>query len=83
MPTATHVQHIAIFLEVNLEGDNEISMCTSADTSGFEFIDINKLNKENSSPLILAAKNYITKNKFEYISLRYDNWEVKREKVWE
>lgn len=79
----THIQHIAIFVEVIIETENSVIDGLSDDTSGISWVDIDKINESNSSPLVLTAKEYIEKNKLEGLSHRFNDWEVRADKVWE
>lgn len=78
----THIQHIAIFLEVRSETLNLCIRNISDDTSGAIWIDIDRINEENSSPLVLSAKEYLENNKLERISYRFDDWKIRKDKVW-
>ena len=77
---STHIQHIAIFLKVSIESTIENSVI-SDDTSGSDWINLEDITTENSSPLVMVAKEYIVTNKFEMISLIFDDWIVNKEKV--
>lgn len=73
---AAYVQHIAIFLEVSIESGSITNHLISDDTCRAEWIELDRAADWNSSPLVIAAKNYITDKKFDGISMRYDDWEV-------
>ncbi|WP_186328371.1 NUDIX hydrolase [Paenibacillus sp. 32O-W] len=71
----SHIQHIAIFLEVSLEGSYN-SVLISDDTAGSSWISLDEITEKNSSPLVQAAKAYLETGLFEWISVIYDNWQV-------
>jgi len=74
----THIQHIAIFLQVSIEVTSDLSII-SDDTAGSEWMNIEELTLENSSPLVMAAKEYIRTNHLEWISMTFEDWVVKQE----
>lgn len=76
----THIQHIAIFLQVGVEAACDPSS-VSDDTAGSEWIHLADLTADNSSPLVIAAKEYIRTGNFEMISLTFEDWIVNSEKV--
>ncbi len=78
----SHIQHIAIFLEVVIKEEGTNFNGVSDDTTGIEWIDIDKINEGNSSPLVLTAKEYVMNNKLEYLSQRCDDWEIREDAVW-
>ncbi|GIP31663.1 NUDIX hydrolase [Paenibacillus sp. J2TS4] len=71
----SHIQHIAILLEVSLEGSCE-SILISDDTAGWSWINVDEIGEDNSSPLVQAAKAYLETDHLEWISVTYDNWKV-------
>lgn len=72
---STHIQHIAIFFKVSIESNFE-RLIISDDTAGSEWIKLRDITKENSSPLVIAAKEYIITNNFDLISLTIEDWIV-------
>jgi ADP-ribose pyrophosphatase YjhB (NUDIX family) len=53
---STHIQHIAIFVEVDMKDGEFTGHSASDDTSGIEWIHLESINEGNSSPLVLVAK---------------------------
>jgi len=76
----THIQHIAVFLQASVEATCDLSIM-SDDTAGSKWMKLEELTIENASPLVIAAKEYIKTNNFELISLTFEDWEVKSEKL--
>ena len=59
-------QHICVFYDIKVTTGpllQEVTQFDGQDSLGAMLISLNKLNKENSSPLVLKAKNYIQSNK--------------------
>lgn len=76
----THIQHLAMFLKVSIKEVYSQALI-SDDTEGVEWINIEEITSDNSSPLVIAAKQYIETQKLSVISLRLDDWQVKEKKV--
>jgi len=76
----THIQHIAIFLQVSVEASCAPSII-SDDTAGSKWVKLEDLTLENSSPLVITAKEYIRTNNFKLVSLTFEDWEVNNEKL--
>ncbi|GGD84767.1 NUDIX hydrolase [Paenibacillus nasutitermitis] len=77
----THIHHIAIYYEIEyLSG--ELIYCTDMqnnDSIGSEWVDINILSPENSSPLVMQALTWLKNKSNPTLELaRLDNWEVKQ-----
>jgi ADP-ribose pyrophosphatase YjhB (NUDIX family) len=79
----THIQHIAIFVEVEVKDGDLTGNSASDDTSGIEWIYMDRINEGNSSSLVIAAKEYLITIKLEYLSRTYDTWKVKEDQAWE
>lgn len=76
----THIHHIAIYYEVEyLSG--ELTYCTDMhdnDSIGAEWVDMNHLSPDNSSPLVMQALRWLEDKNNQALELaRLGNWTVK------
>ena len=73
-------QHIAVFYKIDhFVGPNleRVVQFPGQDSLGSKFIDIDELSIENSSPLVLKAKQYLQNNcRFDVQDVIYEKWEV-------
>ncbi|WP_119326109.1 NUDIX hydrolase [Companilactobacillus musae] len=72
-------EHICVFYLVkNYEGNSQsmVSQFVGQDSLGSGFIDLNNLNINNSSPLVLLAKKYIVSGVFETKDISLNKWDV-------
>ncbi|WP_176445001.1 NUDIX hydrolase [Paenibacillus herberti] len=76
----THIHHIAIYYEVQYV-DGEVGSCMDMqnnDSVGAEWIDVNLLSSDNSSPLVMQALSWLKDNNDPTVELtRLDHWTVK------
>lgn len=54
----------------------KVSQFVGQDSTGSQWIDVEDLNLENSSPLVLKAKEYILMKKFIATDSKYSHWDV-------
>jgi ADP-ribose pyrophosphatase YjhB (NUDIX family) len=74
----THLHHIAILYEVNyLSGLVEDSP-NYDDSSGAEWVDISRITKDNSSPLVLEASIWLQNRQIQHDTIVFDEWEIKK-----
>ncbi|OBR65176.1 hypothetical protein A7K91_00410 [Paenibacillus oryzae] len=73
----THCHHIAILYAVNyIAGD--ISESPQMDDSlGAEWIDITDIDLENSSPLVVEAKQWIENGEIKIETIKYEEWTIR------
>ena len=76
-----NVHHIMVFydVDVNLEQQDVISEKLEDelnDSSGIYWIDLEKLDIKNSSPLILKLKQELSNDKNTLEKVIYKNWEI-------
>lgn len=73
----THCHHIVVLYEVEyISGDVDNSPNID-DSLGAVWKDIRELNKENSSPLVLTAKEWIETKSFNFETIEYTEWNIK------
>ncbi len=74
-----YVHHIAVFYKVNLVRGNRIKpkQFEGQDSLGAVWIDINKINESNSSPLILEIIKWLNNKSFDIGAAKYENWIIK------
>ncbi len=71
----SHVQHIPLFFQVECKTENNgTALAYSNDTEGYEWVLLRDINEENSSPLVMKAKDVIAHAAFTYESKRLDDW---------
>lgn len=79
-------QHICVFYEVvSSTGDlnYSVSQFIGQDSLGVVRIPLEKLTIENSSPLVLKAKDFLQKQRiFDPIDWTYDEWKVLKKSVF-
>lgn len=68
----THCHHIAVFYEVKYISGDIGSSPNIDDSIGAEWIDIIKLSVDNSSPLVLEAKEWIETGIFNIKTIEWD-----------
>jgi len=73
----THIHHIAMYYKVNTHEKIIKKQIVADDTEGFDFVSIDKLSEENSSPLVIDIVKYLKGRKIEGMMKRYDNWSIK------
>mgnify|MGYP000346675107 CR=1 FL=1 len=73
----THCHHIAIFYEViYISGDVKDSLNID-DSMGAEWMDVEQINTNNSSPLVMAAIEWMKMGKLSLNTSIYKEWVVK------
>lgn len=73
---STHVHHIAIFYDVEPIEDIVCKPQIADDTEGYDFVSIDSLSINNSSPLVIDVVNYYMKMEKNQDMKRFDNWEI-------
>ncbi|WP_158606372.1 NUDIX hydrolase [Paenibacillus ginsengarvi] len=75
----THCHHIAVLYEVEYaDGDVADSPCFD-DSDGAEWIDVESINEDAASPLVLDALRWVRTGKLPLEAARYDHWQVQGE----
>lgn len=79
-------QHIAVFYSIlSFEGASleKVNQFDGQDSLGSKFVDVNNLNINNSSPLVLKAKEYVLNGgNFCIDEIEYKNWKVLKKPVF-
>lgn len=73
----THLHHVAVYYTVKPNEKLTIHSCIADDTDGYEMIPFSQLNKENASPLIMDAINYLKQHDIDFHMKRYEEWIIK------
>lgn len=74
----THVHHIAIFYEAKHRNTLKAQAIQADDTKGYALVDIEKLNIDNASPLVMDAVSYLKGRLPKSTMRRYDQWEIRQ-----
>jgi 8-oxo-dGTP pyrophosphatase MutT (NUDIX family) len=74
----THVHHIALYFEVRSNKEIQRINIVADDTEGFEFVGINHLSSENSSPLVQDIVKYLNNQEMNNELRRHDDWNILR-----
>lgn len=77
----THVHHLAIYFEVVTEDEVLSNKIVADDTSGFEFVAVELLNADNSSPLVQDIVMHLKGLKMLNSIKRFDDWKVLQRKA--
>lgn len=58
------------------EVKNTVTQFTGQDSLGAVWVSLTELNLENSSPLVIKARDYLLMNEFETKDTEYPHWKV-------
>lgn len=76
---STWNEHVGVFYHIyEYSGipQTDVKQYAGKDSSGPEWVDADNLNLENSSPLVLKAKEFVLLRKFIATDTKYDHWDV-------
>jgi len=71
--------HVCVFYSIDdYSGTprSKVSQFVGQDSVGSEWVDVEDLNLENSSPLVLKAKEFVLLKKFVVTDTKYSHWNV-------
>lgn len=72
-------EHVCVFYHVDEYSGvplTDVNQFVGQDSLGANWIDIESINLENSSPLVLKAKEFVLLKKFITTDTKYDHWNV-------
>lgn len=72
----THCHHIAIFYDISILSGDILESPKLVDSLGAEWIDIDCINTENSSPLVIEAVNWIRNNTLINRVVEFQKWTI-------
>ncbi|MCL6659267.1 NUDIX hydrolase [Paenibacillus amylolyticus] len=70
----THCHHVALFYEVKYISGDITNSPMIDDSRGAAWKGLNEINEDNSSPLVLATKEWIESNNFNIDTKEYKDW---------
>lgn len=73
----THCHHIFVLYEVEYIAGHINSSPNIEDSSGAVWIDTAELNEDNSSPIVMATKEWIETSRFNIEPVEYTDWIIK------
>jgi ADP-ribose pyrophosphatase YjhB (NUDIX family) len=73
----THCHHIALFYEVEYEAGDINESPNIDDSAGAEWVHVDVLHADNSSPLVMEAKRWFETGQWDCRTAEYAEWVVK------
>lgn len=73
----THCHHIAIFYEVEYVSGDAKDSPKIGDSVGADWMELDKLSIENSSPLVIEAVRWVKGRTWNVSTMVYKEWEIK------
>jgi ADP-ribose pyrophosphatase YjhB (NUDIX family) len=73
----THCHHIALFYEVDYRSGDIRESPNIDDSAGTEWVHLDALHADNSSPLVMEAKSWLETGELDFRNKEYEAWDVK------